>query len=50
MFIDWTYVVLVLPAVIFSIWCSARVQSTFKKYSAVPTRRGVTGAFWMQTA
>ena len=41
---DWTYVVLVLPAVIFSIWCSARVQSTFKKYSAVPTRRGVTGA------
>ena len=44
MFIDWTYVVLVLPAVIFSIWCSARVQSTFKKYSAVPTRRGVTGA------
>ena len=44
MFIDWTYVVLVLPAVIFSIWCSARVQSTFKKYSAVPTRYGVTGA------
>ena len=44
MFRDWTYVVLVLPAVIFSIWCSARVQSTFKKYSAVPTRYGVTGA------
>lgn len=44
MFIDWTYIVLVLPAVIFAMICSARVQSTFKKYSSVPTASGMTGA------
>ena len=44
MFIVWTYIVLVLPAVIFAMICSARVQSTFKKYSSVPTASGMTGA------
>lgn len=44
MFIDWTYIVLVLPAVIFAMICSARVQSTFKKYSSVPAASGMTGA------
>ena len=44
MFIDWTYIVLVLPAVIFAMICSAHVQSTFKKYSSVPTASGMTGA------
>lgn len=44
MFIDWTYIVLVLPAVIFAMICSARVQSTFKKYSSVPSASGMTGA------
>ncbi len=33
MYFDWTYIVLVLPAVIFALIASARVQSTFKKYS-----------------
>ncbi len=43
-YIDWMYVVLVLPAVILSILASARVNSTFKKYSSVHNRAGLTGA------
>jgi Zn-dependent membrane protease YugP len=44
LFFDWTYIVLVLPAVIFSIWASAKVNSTFKKYSFVRPDSGMTGA------
>lgn len=43
MFIDWTYIVLVLPAVIFSLWASTRVNSTFKKHSKQYIRCGMTG-------
>ena len=43
MFIDWTYIVLVLPAIIFSLWASARVNSTFKKYSRKTISCGMTG-------
>lgn len=43
-FFDWTYLVLVMPAVIFSLWASARVNSTFKRYSAVRPASGMTGA------
>lgn len=42
--IDWIYIILVLPAVIFSMWASARVNKTFAKYSKQMTRRGLTGA------
>ena len=41
---DLTYVVLVLPFVILSLWASANVNSTFKRYSKVHSRRGLTGA------
>lgn len=44
MFFDWTYVVLVLPCVLLSLWASASVNSTFQKYSAQHSRRGITGA------
>ncbi len=44
MFFDWTYVVLVLPCVFLSLWASASVNSTFQKYSAQHSRRGITGA------
>ena len=44
MFFDWTYVVLVLPCVILSLWASSSVNSTFKKYSSQHSRRGITGA------
>ena len=42
--IDWTYIVLVLPAVIFSLIASANVNSTFKKYSRVYNSRRLTGS------
>lgn len=41
---DWTYVVLVLPCVILSLWASANVNSTFKKYSQQLSTRRLTGA------
>ena len=41
---DWTYVYLVLPCLLLSLWASAHVNSTFKKYSAQHSRRGITGA------
>lgn len=41
---DWTYVYLVLPCLLLSLWASAHVNSTFKKYSAQYSRRGITGA------
>lgn len=44
MYIDMTYVVLVLPAVIFALWASSHVNSTFSKYSRQFNRRSLTGA------
>ena len=44
MYIDMTYIVLVLPAVILSLWASWNVKRTFKKYSGVMNSRGLTGA------
>ena len=41
---DWTYIVLVLPCIILSLWASANVNSTFKKYSRQFSRRHLTGA------
>lgn len=41
---DWTYIVLVLPCVIFSLIASASVNSTFKKYSSQISERHITGA------
>lgn len=44
MFIDITYVVLVLPAVILALIANAWVKSSFNKYSKVLSQRGMTGA------
>ena len=41
--IDWTYLVLVLPAMIFALIAQGMVQSTFEKYSRTPTKSGMTG-------
>jgi len=41
---DWTYLILVLPCVILSIWASSNVNSTFKKYSTQHSLRRITGA------
>lgn len=44
MYIDWTYIVLVLPAMLFAMWASSRVNSTFAKYKNTRNSRGITGA------
>ena len=44
MYFDITYLVLVLPAVIFALWAQMNVKSTFSKYTKVATSRGLTGA------
>ena len=44
MYIDWTYVVLVLPAVLLSLWASSNVNSTYARYSKQLNSRGMTGA------
>lgn len=41
---DWTYLAIVLPCLILSIWASAHVNNTFKKYSKVYSSRRITGA------
>jgi uncharacterized protein len=38
------YLLFVAPAFILSLWASFRVKSAFKKYSNVPSMRGLTGA------
>lgn len=43
-FIDYWYIILVVPAIIFSLVASAGVNSAFKKYSKVASRMGITGA------
>ena len=42
--INWTYLYLVLPCVLLSLWASNNVNSTFQKYSKQFSRRGLTGA------
>ncbi len=44
MYFDVYYLILVLPAVIFAMWASAKVNSTYKKYENVYNSKGITGA------
>ena len=41
---DWTYLYLVLPCILLSLWASHNVNSTFKKYSQQHSIRRLTGA------
>ena len=41
---DWTYLILVLPCLILSLWASSSVKKTFKKYSTQYASRRITGA------
>lgn len=43
-YVDYWYLILVVPAIIFSLIASAGVNSAFKKYSKVASRSGITGA------
>lgn len=44
MYIDWTYIVLILPVVLFSMWAGSNVNSTYSRYSKQFNSRGMTGA------
>lgn len=44
LYYDWTYILFMVPCLILSLICSARVRSTFAKYSKVPNARNMTGA------
>ncbi|HHW61045.1 MAG TPA: zinc metallopeptidase [Syntrophomonadaceae bacterium] len=41
---DMFYLMLILPALIISIYAQVKVSSTFKKYSQVPSSRGISGS------
>ena len=41
---DWTYIYLVLPCILLSLWASHNVNSTFQKYSRQYSLRRLTGA------
>jgi len=44
MFFDWTYLVIVMPFVLLSLWASTNVNSTFKRYANQHSIRRITGA------
>lgn len=44
MFIDPTYIIIMLPVLIFSLWASFKTKTAFKKYSQVRVMSGQTGA------
>lgn len=41
---DWTYLILILPVLILSLAASAKVHSTFKRYSSQLSSRRITGS------
>lgn len=43
-FYDYYYVILIIPALIISLWAQFKVKSTFNKYSKVFSSRGYTAA------
>lgn len=43
MFIDWLYLVLVLPFVLLAFWAQIRVNLTFRRYSRQETKSGMSG-------
>ena len=40
---DWTFVLLI-PAIIATLWAQSKVQNTYKRYSAVRSSQGYTAA------
>ena len=43
-YFDWTYMALVLPCIILSLWASSNVKSTFNRYAKQYSFRRITGA------
>lgn len=44
MYFDWTYLVVMIPALLLSFWASGNVQNTFRTYAQQKSMRGITGA------
>lgn len=44
LYYDFSYFLFMLPFMLLSLYCSAKVNSTFSKYSKLSNRRGLTGA------
>ena len=42
MYFDWTYIVIVMPFLLLSMWAQAKVSSAYNKYSKVMSRSGLT--------
>lgn len=42
-YMDYWYLILVVPALLVSLWAQLKVKSTFQKYSRIGTRSGMTG-------
>ena len=42
-YFDWT-ILLVIPALILSVWAQIKVNSTFKRFSQFPTKKGIIAA------
>ncbi len=47
-FIDCYYIILVIPAMLISLWAQFKVKSTYKKYSGVNNAKNITGAYAAQ--
>ena len=43
MYLDYYYLILVVPTLILSVWAQIMVKSTFAKYSKIPCSRKITG-------
>lgn len=43
MYLDMTYVIFVLPALLLAMWAQTKVTTTFNRYSKITTQRGLTG-------
>jgi Zn-dependent membrane protease YugP len=43
-YFDWTYLIFIVPCMIISALCQAKVSSAFSKYSKIPNSRQMTGA------
>lgn len=41
---DWTYLVIVLPCLLLSLWASSQVKNTFQRYSSQISAKHITGA------
>lgn len=41
---DWSYLVIVVPALLLALWAQMQVKSTYAKFSGQMSRKGLTGA------